>query len=199
MKFILASKSPRRRELLCEIIPEFEIITADTDEQLPKGTPVDRGVEILAVRKGEAVYRELVGKGFDLSQTVIISSDTLVAYGGAPLGKPVDEEDAHRMLKTLSGRTHQVHTGVAVRLGDAVFSGVDTTLVTFAELGDGQIWEYIKTGEPMDKAGAYGIQGEGGKFVKEFVGEYDTVVGLSLKLTKKLLREIEDFYDKREK
>ena len=197
MRVILASKSPRRRELLGKIIPEFEIIVAPTDESLEEGISPLEGVRILAERKGEAVYNKLIREGENLSDTLIISSDTLVALGNRALGKPADEEDAFLMLRSLSGRVHSVHTGVAVRLGDRVFSGTDTTSVEFLKLSDSQIREYILTGEPMDKAGSYGIQGEGGRFVKEFIGEYDTVVGLSLKLTGELIKMAEECYDKR--
>ena len=108
MKIVLASKSPRRRELLAKIEPEFEIITRETDETLPSGVHPEKGVEILAIRKGEAVARELS------PDVLVISSDTLVELSGVPLGKPESEADALRMLGELSGKAHNVHTGVAV-------------------------------------------------------------------------------------
>ena len=183
MRIILASKSPRRRELLGEIYDDFEIITAETDETLPEGVHPREGVAILAVRKGAAV-REMVG-----DDALIISSDTLVELGGIPLGKPVDEADAERMLTSLSGKAHNVHTGVAVHYRGRVFSGTDSTAVIFKEITVEEIREYISGGEPMDKAGAYAIQGEGGKFIAGYDGDYDTVVGLSLKLTKELINK----------
>ena len=181
MRYILASKSPRRKELLGEIIKDFEIITKEVDEGLPRGVHPREGVEILAIRKGEAVAKDLN------KDCLVISSDTLVEIGGVALGKPVDKEDAFNMIKLLSGKAHNVHTGVAVHLGDRVLSGVDTTAVYFREMSDEEINEYIESGDPMDKAGSYGIQSGGGKFVEKIEGNYDTVVGLSVTLTKKLI------------
>ena len=183
MKVILASKSPRRRELLARIIPEFDIITAPTDETLPCGMHPREGVEVLAVRKGAAV-RELASK-----DALIVSSDTLVEIDGTPLGKPEGREDAHRILSLLSGRVHNVHTGVAVHYGNRVFSGTHTSSVTFRKLTDEEIYSYIDTGEPMDKAGAYGIQGMGGSFVESFCGEFESIMGLSVTLTRALIDE----------
>ena len=181
VKYILASKSPRRRELLAKITDRFEIVTAEVDETVPEGTPPRSGVELLAVRKGAAVAE---GR----AESLVISSDTLVELDGAPLGKPRDEEDAYLMLRALSGRAHNVHTGVAVHYRGRVYSGVDSTAVCFRELTDREILDYIATGEPMDKAGAYGIQGGAGAFVESTSGERDTVVGLSLRLTAELIR-----------
>lgn len=183
MKYILASKSPRRKELLGEIIQNFEIITKEVDESLPSDIHPREGVEILAVRKGEAVYQEAD------KDSLVISSDTLVEIGGIPLGKPVDRDDAISMLKMLSGNIHNVHTGVAVHFGGRVYSGVATTAVYFREMTDEEIAAYVDSGDPMDKAGSYGIQSGGGKFVEKIDGDYDTVVGLSVKLTKRLIEE----------
>ena len=181
MRIVLASKSPRRRELLKKIIDDFEIITGETDETLPSDVHPSAGVEILAIRKGEAVARELE------PDALVISSDTLVELGGIPLGKPKDANDAIRMLSELSGRTHHVHTGVAVHYKGRVYRGVDSADVTFKNLSKKEIVEYVESGEPMDKAGAYAIQGGGAKFVEKFEGEFDAIVGLGLKLTKKLI------------
>ena len=183
MKYIHASKSPRRRELLSEITKDFEIVTKEVDETLPNDIHPRDGVEILAVRKGEVVARE-VGE-----DNIVISSDTLVELGGAPLGKPVDKEDAVRMLTDLSGKAHNVHTGVAVHYRGRSFSGVATTAVYFREMTDKEIKDYVDSGDPMDKAGSYGIQSGGGKFVEKIEGDYDTVVGLSVALTRKLIDE----------
>ena len=181
MRVVLASKSPRRRELLRSIFDEFEIITRDTDESFPRGMHPKKAVEILAVRKGEAVANEL---SFD---TLVISSDTLVELGGIPLGKPESEEDAIKMLLALSGKAHNVHTGVAVHYKGSVYSGVDSATVIFKDFSRCEAEAYVKTGEPMDKAGAYAIQGVGGKLVSKYEGEFNTIVGLSLNLTKKLI------------
>ena len=188
MKIVLASKSPRRRELLGKITPKFEIVTAECDEWLPPDIHPSEGVRILAVRKGAAVSTTLS------PDALIISSDTLVELDGIALGKPRDENDAQNMLKALSGRGHNVHTGVAVHYKGRVYSGVDTTRVIFRELSDSEIAEYVATGEPMDKAGSYGIQGLGGRLVESYEGNFDTVVGLSVNLTKKLIEEAV-FYD----
>lgn len=181
MRYILASKSPRRRELLGEIINDFEIITKEVDESLPDDVHPKDGVEILAIRKGAAVAEELD------TDCLVISSDTLVEIGGVALGKPKDKADAFGMLRLLSGKAHNVHTGVAIHFRGKVFSGVATTAVYFREMSDKEICDYIDSGDPMDKAGSYGIQSGGGKFVDHIEGDYDTVVGLSMRLVKSLL------------
>lgn len=185
MRIILASKSPRRKELFSLLAKEggfeFEIITAPTDEEL-YGEHPKSGVATLAVRKGAAVYKLY-------PDALVVSSDTLVELDGVPLGKPVDRDDAIRMLESLSGRAHNVHTGIAVHYNGRVLSGVATTAVIFRELTEEEIIKYVDSGEPMDKAGAYGIQGAAGAFVEKYDGEFDTVVGFNLTLLKKLLRE----------
>ena len=183
MKIVLASRSPRRKELLGKIISDFEIMTSDADEVLPEGTHPRRGVELLAVRKGEAVLPFLD------SEALVISSDTLVEIHDEPLGKPIDEADAVRILIGLSGKTHRVHTGVAVHYRGRVYSGVDTAHVTFRKFDELEALDYVRTGEPMDKAGAYAIQGIGRKFVESYDGEFDAIVGLGLKLTQKLIEK----------
>ena len=180
MKLILASKSPRRKELLARLYPEFDIITKDVDETLSDGLHPKEGVELLAIRKGAAVADTE-------SDILVVSSDTLVEKDGTPLGKPADGDDAMRMLKLLSDSWHNVHTGVAVHYKGRVYSGVSTTRVRFRQITDEEILWYIESGEPMDKAGAYGIQGLGGRFVSEYDGDYDTVVGLCLTLTETLI------------
>lgn len=182
MRYILASKSPRRKELLSEIIKDFDIITAEVNEDLPSHIHPKDGVEILAVRKGEAVAKSN-------PDALVISSDTLVELSGIPLGKPVDKEDAIQMLCNLSGKSHNVHTGVAVHYNGKVFSGVATTAVYFRDMTEEEIKEYVDSGDPMDKAGSYGIQSGGGKFVEKIDGDYDTVVGLSMNLVKKLIED----------
>lgn len=182
MKIILASKSPRRRELLGQLYSEFDVITAETDETLDGSVHPSRGVEMLAVRKGAPV-------ALDNPDALVISSDTLVELDGSPLGKPESTSHAIEMLRALSGRTHNVHTGVAVHLHGRVYSATATTAVRFKELCENEIAEYVASGEPMDKAGAYGIQGLGGRFVVGYDGDYDTVVGLSMRTLKKLIDE----------
>ena len=181
VKYILASRSPRRKELLSKIVEDFEIITRETDETLPEGTHPKDGVEVLSVRKGKAVANELP------SDFLVISSDTLVELDGVALGKPTSEEDAVMMLLSLSGKVHNVHTGVAVHYKGKVFSGSDTSHVTFKKFGEAEARDYVATGEPMDKAGSYAIQGIGARLVEKYEGDFDTIVGLSLELTKKLI------------
>ena len=189
IRVILASRSPRRRELLCGITQNFDIKVCDVDESLPASVHPREGVELLAVRKGAPIAAEN-------PDALVISSDTLVELDGVPLGKPVDREDAVRMLSSLSGRAHNVHTGVAVHYKGRCYSGVDSTAVSFRDMSEKEIREYVDGGEPMDKAGAYGIQGEGGKFVLRYDGEFDTVMGLSVDLTRELIgRALEDFND----
>ena len=183
MRVVLASKSPRRKELLGELFSDFEIITMEVDESLPENIHPREGVELLAIKKGEAVAKSLE------DDALVISSDTLVELGGVALGKPADESEAIKMLTSLSGNAHNVHTGVAVHYNGKLFSGVATTAVYFRKMTNEEIVEYVASGDPMDKAGAYGIQSGGGKFVEKIVGDYDTVVGLSVALTKKLVDE----------
>ena len=180
-RIILASGSPRRRELLAKLYDNFEIITSEVDENLDDGITPLQGVEILAVRKGAAVACTLD------SDSVVISSDTLVEIDGTPLGKPISREDAYRMLRLLSGNYHNVHTGIAVHYAGRVVSDVASARVKFKHLTDDEIYAYIDGGEPMDKAGAYAIQGEGGKFIEGFDGDFDTIMGLSVSLTKELI------------
>ena len=185
MRIILASKSPRRKEIFSAFAREcgfrFDIITRETDEEL-FGEHPRTGVKTLAERKGAAVAAEY-------PDALVVSSDTLVELGGIPLGKPIDENDACRMLRELSGKTHNVHTGIALTINGRVYSGVATTEVTFRELDDGEIRAYVATGEPMDKAGAYGIQGKGGSLVAGYNGEFDTVVGFNMTLLRRLISE----------
>lgn len=185
MRIILASKSPRRKEIFSAFAREcgfrFDIITRETDEEL-FGEHPRTGVKTLAERKGAAVAAEY-------PDALVVSSDTLVELGGVPLGKPIDENDACRMLRELSGKTHNVHTGIALTINGRVYSGVATTEVTFRELDDGEIRAYVATGEPMDKAGAYGIQGKGGSLVAGYNGEFDTVVGFNMTLLRRLISE----------
>ena len=154
------------------------------DETLDGDIQPVEGVEILAVRKGRAVATALP------EDCTVISSDTLVEIDGEPLGKPTSREDAYRMLRLLSGNYHNVHTGIAVHRSGRVISGVASARVKFRLLSDEEIYAYIDGGEPMDKAGAYAIQGEGGKFIEGYDGDFDTIMGLSVSLTKELIERI---------
>ena len=181
MPLTLASGSPRRLTLLEELGLNPTVRPADIDETPRLGESAATYVERLAVEKGAAVGD---------TDDVIISADTIVVLDGELLGKPIDDADAASMLRRLSGRTHEVMTGVAVRRGDEVSSFVETTVVHFAELSDADINWYVGTGEPADKAGAYGMQGRGGAFVKSIEGSYDNVIGLSRHRLRPLIADL---------
>lgn len=170
MALILASGSPRRRALLEELGLDPTIRVPDIDETPLSGEAPAPYVERLAVAKGAAIEAGI--------NDLVISADTIVTIDGQLLGKPVDDADAAAMLRQLSGRTHQVMTGVAVRTSGGTESFVEATTVHFAELTDDDIEWYIGTGEPNDKAGAYAMQGRGGAFVTAIEGSYDNVIGL---------------------
>ena len=172
MKIILASKSPRRKELLSLLDLQFEIVTADIDETMDPSLPVTDEVARISAQKAAAVASGLS------DDSVIISADTIVELDGILMGKPRDKDDAFNMLKNLSGKSHNVHTAVTVLSGNKHLTRVVTTAVNFRNLSDDEITAYINTLEPMDKAGAYGIQGRASKFVTGITGDYFNVVGL---------------------
>ena len=173
VRIILASQSPRRRELLSLIGIAHDVRPADLDETvLPGEIPVAHA-ERLARAKAEAIASREPG-------VVVIGSDTIVVLDGDILGKPNDRSEAAATLRRLSGRTHTVHTAVAVARNGQTVSGVESVEVTFRPLSDAQIEAYIRTGEPMDKAGAYGIQGYGAVIVERVHGDYFAVMGLAL-------------------
>ncbi|MCD7760991.1 MAG: Maf family protein [Clostridiales bacterium] len=173
MSIILASQSPRRRALLEQMgITDFTVLPARGQEDMSAELTPEHLVETLALNKGrEVAARTAAGN-------LIIAADTVVALHGEVLGKPQDEADAYRMLQLLSGETHAVHTGVAVLRDGQALCEHETTLVRFRPLSDREIRAYIATGEPMDKAGAYGIQGRGAVLVEGIQGDYCNVVGL---------------------
>lgn len=177
MRYILASASPRRKEILSSLGLHFEVIVSDTDE---KSDERDLGlfVEDIARKKGLAVKETLVSKGEYTSDTVIISADTIVVCDNEILGKPHGRADAERMLRSLSGRTHTVISGVAITAGDKIVSDRSETLVTFDDICEEALAAYLDSDEPYDKAGAYGIQGKASVFVKGIEGCYFGVVGL---------------------
>ncbi len=185
IRFVLASKSPRREELLKNIGIKAEIMPADVNEAVFNSLPPKEMVTELAMLKAGNVARHF---GHD---AIVIGADTCVALGNRIFGKPEDEADAKRMLTELSGKTHEVYTGYCVvncRDGVSV-AKCEKTFVTFRELSEEEIDSYIKTREPMDKAGAYGIQQLGSKFVKKIEGDYFNVVGLPVCALVKLLRD----------
>lgn len=169
MELILASQSPRRRELLSLLGYPFRVQVASVDETM-EALPIEQAVARLSYRKAAAVGAE--------ADQVVIGADTVVVLDGAVLGKPRDEEDATRMLRSLSGKTHRVMTGVCVLKGERMLTHTEVTEVTFRPLTDREIESYVATKEPMDKAGAYGIQGGAARFVEGIKGDYFNVVGL---------------------
>ncbi len=183
---VLASASPRRRELLSSLGLPFEVRVSDADESAPFGTPPRDAAMLASKRKAAAVA------ALSRPEEIVIAADTVVDLAGSALGKPKDKEDAVRMLLSLSGRTHYVHTAVTVAVGNRFLTDADTTSVTFRAFGTEEARAYVATGEPMDKAGAYGIQGLGGALVSSTDGELDTVVGLPCRLLDRLLREINE-------
>ena len=185
-KIILASKSPRRKEILEKAGYEIEIRVQDADETLPESILPSDAVKMLAEIKASAVEKN--------QNELVIGADTVVALDGKILGKPKDENDAFLMLKSLSGRIHQVYTGVCIITNKEKVSFAECSEVIFNELTDEQIKAYINTGEPMDKAGAYGIQGFASAFAKVFSGSYYNVMGLPIETLNKKILEIEKSY-----
>ncbi|MBQ7335542.1 MAG: septum formation protein Maf [Clostridia bacterium] len=189
MKYILASKSPRRKEILETLGLPFEVVTADTDESCDEADPRAL-VEALALRKGLAVKDALLAAGRELSDTVIISSDTVVAIDGEILGKPRDEEDACRMLRLYSGRRHEVVSGICLIGTDRQGVSHEVTEVEFDALDEETIRHYVRLSQPYDKAGAYAIQGLASAYIKGIRGDYFNVVGLPVHRMNRLYFEI---------
>ena len=180
---VLASASPRRQELLSLITKDFLVLPANVDESFSNDLPAESVPEMLAVKKALAVSKEH-------PNDTVIGCDTSVIIDGNILGKPKDDADAFRMLTLLSGKTHKVITGCAIFKNGKSLSFSETTLVTFYPLTDKEINDYILTLEPIDKAGAYGIQGFGSLLVKEIHGDYFNVVGLPVAKLNKMLKKI---------
>jgi septum formation protein len=184
-RLILASASPRRRELLAQAGFSFDVHPAHIPEDpRPEEDPIAYVVR-LALEKAQAVFNEIGG-----SQAVVLGADTTVTLDGHILGKPDDAADAARMLRRLSGRTHRVITGVAVVTPAHTESAAEVTGVRFLTLSDEEIAAYVATGEPMDKAGAYAIQGRAARWIPRVEGCYFNVVGLPLALVSALLESV---------
>lgn len=196
MRVILASASPRRRELLTQIGIEFEVQVSDVEERVTTAVPCEvvqelsrqkaqavmdmcRERDVQDAENGQSVEKKQPVRS-DRAGTVVIGADTIVACGGEILGKPRDEEDAARMLRLLSGRSHEVYTGVTFVYdeGREIHSFYECTKVYFAPMTEVEIAEYVATGDPMDKAGAYGIQGFCARYITGIEGDYNNVVGL---------------------
>lgn len=186
---ILASASPRRKEILSELGVDFRVVVADTDESSDISDPVELTRE-LARRKGLAVYEKLLQSGeYDAESAIIISADTVVCRDGEILGKPRDRADAVAMLTSLSGRSHTVVSGVAVTVRGVTRTDASVTTVRVQEIPREEIERYVDSGEPMDKAGAYGIQGRFSAFVEGIDGCYFGVVGLPVNTLSNLYLE----------
>lgn len=170
---ILASASPRRKEILELADLKFDVMPSDAQEITTKTVPNEVVMELASI-KAKDIYKK------SEKQSMIVGADTVVAYQGQILGKPTDKADAKRMLTMLSGQTHEVYTGVCVIEDGKTKTFYEETKVTFYEISDEQINHYIKTGEPMDKAGSYGIQGKAAVFIKGIEGDYYNVVGFPI-------------------
>ena len=170
MKLVLASKSPRRSEILKNAGIDFTVRVADADETIPNGTKPQDAVVFLAARKAMAVERS--------DDELVLGADTVVVLDDKILGKPQDKDDAFNMIKSLSGRVHSVFTGVCAIGNGVSMTFSEETKVEFLPLSDDEIISYINTNEPYDKAGAYGIQGLASKFIRGIQGDYFNVVGL---------------------
>lgn len=186
-RIILASASPRRKELLEQVGAEFEIMPAVGEEIITDSSP-QQAVLDLSAQKAAEVAGKVQG------DAVILGADTVVAFGGRILGKPKDEADAKQMLSMLSGNTHSVYTGVSIvvkQSGESrSYSFYEETEVTMYPLSEEQIISYIRTGEPMDKAGSYGIQGKGAVFIESIQGDYNNVVGLPIARVFRTMEEV---------
>ena len=183
---ILASNSPRRKELLRLITTDFIVRVADVDETLPEGISPEEAVVYLSELKAREVFN-----GID----TVLGADTVVVLEGEILGKPHDDDEAFSMLRALSGRKHSVFTGVTILSQNGGRSFYRETEVYFNGLSDEEIWNYIKTGECRDKAGAYGIQGYGSRFVSKINGDYFNVVGLPVSAVYQSLQNMGYFVD----
>ena len=178
---ILASGSPRRHELLKKIVPEFRIEVSDAVEELKSTTPIELAIEN-ALLKASAVAKKF-------PSDMVIGADTIVVLDGKILLKPVDADDARKMLRRLSDREHQVITGLALVEGERTAMAYDITRVFFGEMTDEQIANYVATGEPMDKSGSYALQGGAAPFIKKIDGDWSNVVGLPLYRLRLLLEQ----------
>lgn len=183
MKLVLASQSPRRAELLRNAGYEFTVRPANVDESVLENEDPRKHVERLAMQKAQATPAE--------PGEIIIGADTVVVIDKEILGKPKDPDDAARMLRLLSGRRHEVLTGICFRCGALIVKDWAATRVWFCELSKADIADYVATGEPMDKAGAYAIQGRASRFIERIDGSYTNVVGLPVALLHSHLRRVD--------
>lgn len=187
-KIILASGSPRRRELLEQIGIPFEVMTSNADEITDAEEP-EKIVKELSGMKAQAVFDECIKKGGEYLNAVVIGADTIVYHDGRVLGKPKTREEAKKMIYSLSGKEHCVYTGVTILGCGQPVSFAEKTVVFVYDMSEEEIETYVSTGEPMDKAGAYGIQGRFAAYVSSINGDYNNVVGLPVSRVYKELRK----------
>ncbi|MFP3832531.1 Maf family protein [Chryseobacterium sp. SIMBA_028] len=183
MKLLLASQSPRRKELLSSLGFEFEVVKIDCEEILPEHIKIEEAAAYLSELKADA-FRSLT------ADEVLLTADTVVAIDNRVLGKPKDEADAFNMLRSLSGKTHQVYTGITIKTADKIFTETDVADVTLDEITDDEINYYIQNYKPFDKAGSYGIQEWLGMAkISKMTGSFYTIMGLPTHLVYKILKE----------
>lgn len=187
MKLILASASPRRREILAALGVDFTVRTADADESCDLTDPGAR-VESISLKKCLAVEQSLAAEGLLTPDTLILASDTLVTLDGRFFGKPRDREDARAMLRDLQGRTHTVASGLALRMNGETAVAHELTGVTFAPMTESEIEDYLRTEESFGKAGAYAVQGHAARYITGIRGDYFNVVGLPVRKLYETLR-----------
>ena len=181
-ELILASQSPRRRELLAKCTERFTVEAADIEETMDPQKPLPEEIQKLAKAKAAAVFAKH-------PEALVLGSDTIVVLDGEVLGKPADEDDAVRMLRELSGRTHQVLTGVCLLGPGFCKTDVSVSHVTFAVMSEAEIREYVASGDPLDKAGAYGIQSMAARYITGIEGDYYAIMGLPVHLVYELLKQ----------
>lgn len=184
-KIILASQSPRRCELLSYLELSFDIAAADVDERICQRIPIEEAIMQLAAKKAKAISEKH-------PESIVIGADTVVVIEDEILGKPKNEEDAVSMLKKLSGKTHQVITGVCILLNDHCDQFYNMTNVTFYPLEEEEILHYVESKDPLDKAGAYAIQGKSSVFIEKIDGDYYSVMGLPIAQLKQHLKKFLD-------
>jgi septum formation protein len=189
MRLILASASPRRRELLTQAGFQFEVAPADIDETMRDNEPANLYVQRLAREKAALIWQRLCNEDREDNPLYVLGADTTVTFRGEILGKPTDRADAERMLRLLSAKTHQVHTGIALVGRGFTIDHVETTDVSFREIWDDELATYLASRDPMDKAGAYGIQGYAARWIPQIRGDYFNVVGLPVSAVVRMLAE----------
>lgn len=191
MKIVLASNSPRRKELLHQIFDDFDIIKSGFNEEDVKEKDPNKLVQILSLKKTEEVFKKVES---DYLKLIVIGGDTLVYFDRQVLGKPKDEEDAYNTLKKLQGNKNEVYSAFTVMMKKEGKITKETNLtksiVAMKSMTDEEIKEYIKTGEPLDKAGSYAVQGIGSKYIQNIDGSYNSVVGLDIEKLKEMLKKL---------